>query len=226
VAGVLLPSLSWLGIRRTVAVETFLSVSSARPAFRSSSACGSMRGGPTLTCTSRIWRPDSPKLKVHCWRKSPKSRLVILLAYFIMTWWRLRGLLSTLVRHRWEKPQYKMYLENERKELAASSSNMADVPNSNTRKTAAIPPTSERIVSREDNSEQSKCTGAVSRGMRTRAAAARAARLEKESGQQTGPTTRARVPSPRRSPENKRELNSMPLGGPAIGIPPPMISLR
>jgi hypothetical protein len=122
------------------------------------------------------------------------------------------GLTKHQIRHRRETPQYK--------ELTASSSTMADVPNSNTRKTAATPPKSERIVSREDNSEQSKCTGAVSRGMRTRAAAARAARLEKESGQQTGPTTRARVPSPRRSPENQRELNSMPLGGPAIGIPP------
>jgi hypothetical protein len=130
------------------------------------------------------------------------------------------GLTKHQIRHRRDKPQYKMYLENARKELAASSSTMADVPKSLTRKTAATPPTSERIVSREDNSEQSKCTGAVSRGMRTRAAAARAARLEKESGQQTGPTTRTRVPSPRRSPENKGELNSMPLGGPAIGIPP------
>jgi hypothetical protein len=136
------------------------------------------------------------------------------------------GLTKHQIRHRREKPQYKLYLENARKELAASSSNMADVPNTNTRKTAATPPKSERIVSREDNSELSKCTGAVSRGMRTRAGAARAARLENESAQQTGPTTRARVLSPRRSPENKRELNSMPLGGPAIGIPPPMISLR
>jgi hypothetical protein len=37
---------------------------------------------------------------------------------------------------------------------------MADVPNTNTRKTAATPPKSERIVSREDNNELSKCTGA------------------------------------------------------------------
>jgi hypothetical protein len=130
------------------------------------------------------------------------------------------GLTKHQIRHRRDKPQYKLYLENARKELAASSSTMANVPKSLTRETAASPPKSERIVSREDSSEQSKCTGAVSRGMRTRAAAARAARLEKESGQQTGPTTRARVPSPRRSPENKRELNSMPLGGPALGIPP------
>jgi hypothetical protein len=130
------------------------------------------------------------------------------------------GLTKHQIRHRRDKPQYKLYLENARKELAASSSTMANVPQSLTRETAASPPKSERIVSREDSSEQSKCTGAVSRGMRTRAAAARAARLEKESGQQTGPTTRARVPSPRRSPENKRELNSMPLGGPALGIPP------
>ncbi|CAH1384127.1 unnamed protein product, partial [Tenebrio molitor] len=54
----------------------------ARPAFRPSSALGSMRGGPTRTCTSRIWRPDSPKLKAHCWRKSPKSRPVTRLEFF------------------------------------------------------------------------------------------------------------------------------------------------
>jgi hypothetical protein len=44
---------------------------------------------------SRIWRPDSPKLKAHCWRKSPKSKPVTRLVFFTTTWWRLRGLPST-----------------------------------------------------------------------------------------------------------------------------------
>jgi hypothetical protein len=132
------------------------------------------------------------------------------------------GLTKHQIRHRRDKLECKRYLENARKELAASFlSDMANVPNNKIRKTtAATQSTSARKIFREDNNERSRCTGAVPRVRRARAAVASDARLEKGSDPLPGPTTRARVVSLRRSPASSKEMknNSLP-GGPAIGLP-------